>query len=83
MSKKGPMVSVRSGDLFGGLGFEYGRDIEVDIFCGRLSAVSIFLADAACVRGAMKDSGERREGGFSGIWWSAHPFQRARRSRLL
>jgi hypothetical protein len=45
MVEKGQAVSVGSDGWFGGSGFEYGRDIEIETFCGTLSAVSIFLAD--------------------------------------
>ena len=70
MSEEGPMVSVRSGGLFGGSGFEGGRDMGVETFCGRLSAVSIFLADAAFVRGGAHCS---REGGDQGSRVSGGP----------
>jgi len=82
MSEKGHMVSVRSGVLFGGWGLEGGRDIEVDTYCGTPSAVSIFLADAVCVRGAMKTAGR---GGMEVLRVSGRPrtFQRAYSSQLL
>jgi len=53
MGEKGQTVSVGSDGWFGGSGFIYGRDFGVELYCGTLSAVSIFLADAAFSRGSM------------------------------
>ena len=53
MVENGQTVSVGSDVLFGGSGFEYGRDIRVEPYCSILSAVSIFLADATFGRDSM------------------------------
>jgi len=67
MVENGQAVSVGSDVLFGGSGFECGRDIGVDSYCGTLSAISIFLADAALNRGLMQNAREGGEDSSAGI----------------
>jgi len=83
MVENGQAVSVGSDGWFGGSGFEYGRDIGAEHYCGRLSAVSIFLADAAFNRGLMQNAREGGDESSSGIRSSAQPFHHCRRSCLL